>query len=433
MKAIRIGICALLAFSVFAHGAVEPWSEAVLEIGAALLLVWWGLLFALGIVASLRWNWLLGPVAGLWTFVLIQYVAGLTAVSFLTKIEILKFSALGILLFLAVQAFESLEHWHGFVWFLLALGFLVSVLAILQYFTFNGKLYWFRELRYGGIPFGPYVNRDHFAGLMELIIPAGISIFVLRAFVREMMPFLAILIVLPIGALFLAASRGGLVSFFVEVGLIMILSFLLRRGRDEIVGGAVVLLLAGALVAWLGVGPALDRFATYRKLEVTENRRVEMARDSWRIFVDHPVVGTGLGTLQETFPRYETLYDGLVVNHTHNDYVEALAETGVFGGIFGMAFLAILFRGAWIRLRRAKNSMDLAFHVGAFSACCGLLVHSLVDFNLHIPSNALLFLLQAGLATSPTPSSRRVPLTMHEKNHAGAATVGDVATHVPSA
>jgi len=428
MKAIRIGICALLAFSVFAHGAVEPWSEAVLEIGAALLFVCWGLLFAFGVVPGVRWNWLLGPVAGLWTFAMVQYFARLSAVPFLTKIEILKFSALGILLFLAVQAFETLEHWHAFVWFLLALGFLVSILAILQYFTFNGKLYWFRELRYGGIPFGPYVNRNHFAGLIELIVPTGVSILVLRAFQHDRLPLLAVLTLLPIGALFLAASRGGVVGFFLALGLVMILAFLRRRGRNQFVAAAVVLLLAGALVAWLGVQPLLDRFATYRQLEVTQNRRAEMVKDSWRIFLDHPILGTGLGTLQEVFPRYETLYDGLVVNHAHNDYVEALAETGLIGGILGAAFLAVLFRGAWVRLMRAKNAMDLAFHIGAFAACCGLLAHSVVDFNLHIPSNALLFLLQATLATSSgqvdrfpqgfTGSTRRNPvLQRYENSH----------------
>jgi hypothetical protein len=73
----------------------------------------------------------------------------------------------------------------------------------------------------------------------------------------------------------------------------------------------------------------------YSRLEISESRRSEMARDSWRIFVDHPLWGTGLGTLQEVFPKYETLYDGRVVNHTHNDYVEVLAETGAMGGDSG--------------------------------------------------------------------------------------------------
>ena len=150
------------------------------------------------------------------------------------------------------------------------LGFCVSLLGILQYFTFNGKLYWFRELRYGGVPFGPYVNRNHFAGLIELIVPTGLSLLVVRVFDRDRAALLAVLTLLPIGALFLTASRGGIASFFVELGLVAILAFLRRPGRSQFVAGAVILLLAGALVAWLGVGPVMDRFAAYRQLEVTK-------------------------------------------------------------------------------------------------------------------------------------------------------------------
>ena len=69
--------------------------------------------------------------------------------------------------------------------------------------------------------------------------------------------------------------------------------------------------------------------------------------DTLRIFLDHRVLGTGLGTLQEVFPLYETFYDGLIVNHSHNDYAEALAETGAIGGLCGLAFLVLLFWTAW--------------------------------------------------------------------------------------
>jgi O-antigen ligase len=403
MKTLRIGICALLAFSVFAHGVVEPWSEAVLETGAAILFLWWGLLFARGRV-PVRWNLLLWPIAAFWVLIAVQCAAGLTAVRFLTEIELLKFSVLALLFFLVVQAFETLENWKAFAWFLLAVGFSVSVVGILQHFTFNGKLYWFRELRYGGIPFGPYVNRNHFAGFVELIIPMGLSIILLRAEKRDRMSLLMVLTLIPIGALFLAASRGGIAAFFVEVGLVVILTLLRGHGRNQIAVGATLLLLASGFVVWLGAGRALARFQAYQKLEVTEARRAEMLRDSWRILVDHPIVGTGVGTLEDVFPRYETLYDGSIVNHTHNDYVEALAETGVIGGLVGTCFLVFFFRGAWGRILEATNRLDLALHIGAFSACCALLAHSLVDFNLHIPSNALLFLIQCGLVTSATPS-----------------------------
>jgi O-antigen ligase len=404
MKLIRIGICTLLAFSVFAHGVVEPWSEAVLEIGSAMLFLWWGLLFARGSLPRMRWNRLLWPVIAFWALAVAQYQLRITALAFLTKIEIFKLSALALLFFLVVQGFETLGHWRGFAWFLLALGFAVSVLGILQHFTFNGKLYWFRELRYGGIPFGPYVNRNHFAGLIELIVPAGLSILLLRAEDRDRMSLLTVFTLIPIGALFLSASRGGIAAFFLEVGLIVILGVLRGHGRSQIVAGAVILLFAGGFVVWLGAAKAIDRFESYRKLEVSESRRAEMLKDSWRIFLDHPVAGTGLGTLEDVFPRYETLYDGTTVNHTHNDYVEALAETGVIGGIICACFLVIFFVTAWARITRAQNPLDLALHIGALSACCALLAHSLVDFNLHIPSNAFLFLAQSALATSTIPA-----------------------------
>jgi O-antigen ligase len=405
MKAIRIGICALVTMAVLAHGAVEPWSEAVLEVGAAVLLLVWAWRSSIRSEYKIVWNPLLWPLFGLWGVAALQLAVGITVYPFLTRMELLKYSALLALFFLCVQSYRTREHWHGFVWFLLVLGFGVSLFAILQHFTFNGKLYWVRELRYGGIPFGPYVNRNHFAGLMELLIPPGLAILVLRAERRDQLPLVTLFTLLPIGALFLSASRGGIMSFLAEMGLLAILIILRRREKKELAAAALVVILAAVLVSWLGIGRALERFASYKSLEVSESRRVEMLHGTWRIFLDHPIAGTGLGTLQEVFPLYETIYDGLVVNHSHNDYAEALAETGVLGGLCGLAFLVLLFWTSWKTLIVDREAMNLAYHAGALVACFGLLVHATVDFNFHIPSNALIFLLQAALATSLTPSS----------------------------
>jgi O-antigen ligase len=405
MGLIRTGICVLVAFAVLAHGVVEPWSEAVLEIGAAfLLLVWsWNALTAGEL--KLVWNRLLWPLLGFWLVAALQLAIGITAVPFLTRIELLKYSALLALFFLCVQSYRTRAHWRNFVWFLLSLGFAVSLFAILQHFTFNGKLYWVRELQYGGIPFGPYVNRNHFAGLMELLIPPGLAIQILGAERRDQLPLLTLFTLLPIGALFLSASRGGIISFVAEVGFLAILIVARRRERKKVlVAAALILTLAVILVSWLGIGAALDRFATYQKLETSEGRRVEMLHDSLRIFRDHRVLGTGLGTLQEVFPLYETVYDGLIVNHSHNDYAEALAETGIIGGLCGIAFLVILLWTSWKILNIEGDTPSFAYHAGALVACLGLLVHAGMDFNFHIPSNALIFLLQSALATSVFPT-----------------------------
>jgi O-antigen ligase len=124
---------------------------------------------------------------------------------------------------------------------------------------------------------------------------------------------------------------------------------------------------------------------------------------SWgtlRIIRKNKFIGTGLGTLQEAYPRYESIYEPLIVDHTHNDYLELLADTGAAGGLCGAAFLALLAFGGYSKLRLARSRSGRAIHAGALAACAGILFHSVLDFNLHIPANALLFLLLAALATS---------------------------------
>jgi O-antigen ligase len=279
-------------------------------------------------------------------------------------------------------------------------GFLVAIFGILQHLTFNGKLYWFREMRYGGIPFGPYVNRNHFAGLMELVIPVALVPLAMGKVRRERWFLVGLFAMLPMGALFLSASRGGIVSFGVELAALVLLMVLQRRAGKHALAGGMVLLVAVLMVSWLGVKEVLDRFSTLQTLEVSVGKRASMRGDTWRIFLDHPWTGTGLGTLQIVFPAYETLYDGKVVNHTHNDYLEALAETGIAGGLCCLWFLGVLFFDSLRRLSQPNGAFATTLQLSAFVACLGLLTHSLVDFNMHIPANLLLFFLMANLATS---------------------------------
>jgi O-antigen ligase len=279
-------------------------------------------------------------------------------------------------------------------------GFLVSLFAILQHLTSNGKLYWVREMRSGGIPFGPYVNRNHFAGFVELVLPLALVPLVFGRVRRERWPIVGLFAVLPIGALFLSASRGGLVSFGAELSVLALVMIRRREMGKQLLPVVAVLLAALLLVSWLGVGQMLERLSSVQLLEVSSGKRASMRRDSWRIFLDHPFVGTGLGTLQIVYPPYESLYDGKIVNHTHNDYLEAVAETGIAGGLCCAWFLVVLFSESLRRLRQLNNSFAGTLRLSGLVACSGLLVHSLVDFNLHIPSNALLFFLMAHLATS---------------------------------
>ncbi len=403
MKFLQAGICALIVFGVAAHGGVEDWARAVLIVGAGLLFLGWSLWLYFNRDEQPVFSPLLPPLAVLSLLVLAQLFFRWTASIYHTRMELLLLLADLIVLSLAVQAFRTLEDWRGFVWFGMIFGFVVSLFAILQHLTSNGKLYWFREIRSGGIPFGPYVNRNHFAGFVELVLPLALIPLVLGRVRRERWPVVGLFAVLPIGALFLSASRGGIVSFGAELGVLALVLILRRTMGKQLLAGAAVLLVALLLVSWLGVGQILERLSSVQLLEVTAGKRASMRRDTWRIFLDHPFLGTGLGTLQTVFPPYETLYDGKIVNHTHNDYLEALAETGIAGGLCCAWFIGVLLTESLKRLRRLNNSFAGTLQLSGLVGCCGFLVHSLVDFNLHIPANAMLFFLMAHLATAELP------------------------------
>lgn len=401
MRVVRVGIFAIIAFAVLSHGAVEPWALGILEAAAGILLVFWAVLFLFSkketqvVLPSL-----LFPLVAFAVLAAAQLIFRLTASPFTTRIELQLLLAVLIVFFLAAQAFRTLADWRKFAWFVMIFAFLVAGLGILQHLTFNGKLYWFREMHYGGIPFGPYVNRNHFAGFAELVLPMSFVPLLLGKVRRERLAIVAMLAIIPLSALLLSASRGGIISFGAELAFLVLVLLLQRTAGRHLVAGGVVLLLAFLTVSWLGVTQILSRFSSLQTLEVSQDKRASMRHGTWNIFLDHPLLGTGLGTLQQVYPPYETLYDGKVVNHTHNDYLEALANTGLLGGLCCAWFLATLFIGALRFLKSGSHSFANILRLCGWTACWGLLVHSLVDFNLHIPANLLFFLLMALLATA---------------------------------
>jgi O-antigen ligase len=407
MNHIRNCILLLIAFTVLAHGVVEVWSESVLEIGAALLVVSWSILYLRNSDHKLFWNPLLWPLAGLVCVGVLQLLLHTTVYPFLSRTELLKLASYVILFFLFCQVFRERKELTNLAWFLMFLGFVVSLLGIIQHFTSQDKIYWFRVPVQGGDIFGPYVNRNHFAGFVELVAPVGLALMMFRGLRRDFFPLAGVLTIIPVGALILSGSRGGIVSFAFQVGVLAMLARKRRRRGKEaprVAPLGIVTLAALALIVWLGAGKAIERFRGI-PTDVSIGRRVAMSNGALHIFLHHPVSGTGLGTLVSVFPRYETDYDGRLVDHVHNDYMELMAEMGLLGGLCGLAFLWILFREARRRYEEEQGHFSRALHAGAIAAICGLLLHSFVDFNLHIPSNAILFLLQASLATSvPLPS-----------------------------
>jgi O-antigen ligase len=405
MIMLQIGLCLLMAFAVLAFGAVQVWSQSILEIGAAALLVFWSLLFVRNPDAKFRWNALNWPLLGFNLIGASQLLLHGTAYSFLTRGELLRFGAYFIIFFLLAQAFCKRTDLDRLAWFLIFFCFLVSLLGIIQHFTAEKQIYWMSSLNIQNDSFGPFVNRNHFAGFVELTLPVGLGLVIFRGIRRELFPLVILLTIVPVSALILSASRGGIVGFALELCILALLARIRRKEEaPKMATLGIIAVAAVALIAWVGADKAIERFSAVPKVDLSLARRGSMARAAARMFFDYPIKGTGLGTLVSVYPRYETVYDGNVVAHVHNDYLEGLAETGIAGGICGLAFLWLLYRESRRSFAASQGNFSRGLHAGAIAAICGLLLHSFLDFNLHIPSNAILFLVQIFLATSaPLP------------------------------
>ena len=418
MKMLRAGLLLVAAFAVLAHGVVEVWSESFLEAGVAILFAYWALQMFRDPAAKIYWSDLNWPLLGILAIGLLQLAFHTSAYAFLTRVTVLQLAAIFLFFFLCVQAFRDRPSLSNLAWFLMLLCFGVSLLGLIQHFTSEGKIYWFRVVGANSDPFGPFVNRNHFAGFIELTLPVGFAMLVFRGIRRDVYPFAALLTIVPVSAMVLSGSRAGIIGLVFEVAVFAVLVRLRRKKENpRMIAVAVVTIAAVAVIAWIGAARVVERFTNLRSSEVSLSRRLSMSRGAAHIFEDHPLMGCGIGALVAVYPRYETMYDGKVVDHVHNDYMENLAETGIPGALCGLAFLFILFRGMRKGFEAEQGHFSRAMHAGAIVALCGLLLHSFVDFNLHIPSNMMLFLLQAHVAMAPALPSEGPVIRQRHRTH----------------
>jgi O-antigen ligase len=173
---------------------------------------------------------------------------------------------------------------------------------------------------------------------------------------------------------------------------------------------AAVTLLAGVtLFAYVDPGWVAKKLGSVARADRTwaewAGDRKSMALDALRMWRGHPVLGVGLGDFETAYPRYQSFPSDLWIDHAHNDYAEAVAETGLVGALLILSALALFFRLAFRDWGSSLRSQAGWIRLGAALGCCGLLVHSLWDFNLHIPANAAWFAVLAGIATSAGPSA----------------------------
>jgi O-antigen ligase len=410
--AARVTLVATLMAAPLAFGAVEPWAWASLCVLSGVALALW----AMGCAATGRIRLVLSPmhVVILLALMLVagQLVLGKTVDPIGTRESLIKLIGYSTIFFLAGQLSTDLSprawRWFGFA--IITYVFAMAVFAILQFFSNAELIYWTVKPRWGGAIFGSYVNHNHYAGLFEVLLPFAIGSLLALPERHALKLLGAFAVLLGLASVLLCGSRGGTIAVIVELAIffaIMVSRASSESGRTTILAALAMAALASVFFAWLDPGSVLKRWkSTARAPEVAAGMRIDMTSDSMRMLGQNLVSGVGAGAYEVAYPTYQSFVTDSVVDHAHNDYAELLAETGAAGGLFLLTSLCMFFCQAFRKLRQRLTNAVGWMQTAAAIACCGLLIHSFTDFNLHIPANAAWFSAAAGLVAVVAVSTR---------------------------
>jgi O-antigen ligase len=320
-------------------------------------------------------------------------------------------AALALLLLVAVSV-SRVEGARAIATALLVSAAFQSLYGILVLASGHDKIWLWPKEHYLQSATGTFVNKNHFAGLLVAALPCGLALIlsewrrrrsregrgfraeVVELFGREGIRtlFLGLLLVVGIAGLLLSLSRAGIVLGIAALGVTIA-----GRGRHGLRTRLVVaaLLLAVAIVPLLQIGAdrLTDRYWRSSEDFTRSGGRAVIWRGAWAMGLDYPVTGAGFGTFSTTYPLYRSPEVRLFFSHAHNDLLQVFAE----GGALGLLFLAMILAPLAARVVQSCAGSHGILAVGVGAGLAAMLLHALIDFNFHIPSNAAVAAVLGGM------------------------------------
>ena len=400
-KLVFSALIALVAITAIPYGTVETWWKAAFVCAV----------FAICIVAIIETlvsgsNRIAGgpillPMLSLSALAFLQTFS-VSADPFQTRFFALQLLALTAFLALLYRYANTEHHLRVLVFTVLAVAVASAIFGILRHTTQHetGFILPLLKPRQG---FGQFINKNHFAYLMEMAFGLGLGIMLSGGIKRDrVMIYIALLSPIWTG-LVLSNSRGGVLAMLAQivVAALLLLSFQTFNVTRSVALKAILIIILGSGVLagtfWVGG----DRLATNFEAATTEfNRDVTATRDGasrneiWRaslkMFAAHPILGVGLGGYWIGITAHHEASGLMTPQEAHNDYLELLSSAGLIGFAVGIWFVVIV-----VRTVRKNLSLDTGFtravRYGAVLGLTGVAAHSLVDFGLHIMINAVVF------------------------------------------
>ena len=416
-------LLALIALAAIPYGAVEAWWEALLK--AAL----WGLAGVWVIEGLLSGRWfvkeqrLMLPLIGLGVYAFWQSLAFGTrgAVSFdpfETRLAAEWFLALALAGALLLRYTTNQRRLKALVWLILGVAVASALFGLLRQTAHRGEEGFLLPFLQANSGYAQFINKNHFAFLAEMGLGLALGVIAGGGALRQRwLIYLAASFPLWV-AIVLSGSRGGVVALLCQALFLAALApsvWPRRPGErapwwaNRMLRAALALVLLAAMlvgVAWMGGEQLATRMEAARtELTIVESARrdgasrAEIWAATWLMIKDRPLLGAGFGAYRTALPHYHNASGAMAPEQAHNDYLELVASGGILGLGIALWFLYYLWAVARESLR-APAPWRRAATLGALAGICGVAVHSLFDFGLHIPANALLFIALTVVATA---------------------------------
>ena len=451
--AIFYGLIAVIVLTAIPYGTHESWSESLFECVVFFLAWLWiihGLLEGSWRIGNTR---LLAPILALVVLAVVQSFAwwqvesagekvwfALSSDFFETRAFAFKMAALVLAAFLIIRFTSNAKRLGILVHTVILVALASALFGVLRHSGRLGAGFVMARLQ-PGVGYGQFINKNHFAFLMEMALGLIVGVALMRKGRSERLLLYLSALLLIWTAIVLSNSRGGLLTITVQVifaGLLFVNSRApakdkstnsqrawVRFTRSIVVTSVMIvalLLIIVAGVAWLGgdqlstgVETATSEMAVDRSGTHEGARRRDIWRATWLMFKAHPFAGAGLGGFWAEVPLFHEASGASTPQQAHNDYLELLASGGILGaGLFIWFAIALLKQAK--QSVHATEGFQRAVTLGAIIGLVGVGVHSIVDFGLHITINALVFMVLVSIvslksfgSTSAREAVRSVP------------------------
>ena len=424
---IFYALLVVIALTAIPYGTVEPWWVGTFEC-LVFLLAMLALIEAF-ITKTLRLESLAVPLLVLTLFILFQSLrlfaranvgliivrGSLSADPYGTGLFAVKFFALVTAGLLFLKYTSTNRRLRALIYVVLGVGLASALFGILRLNVQQSPGFFLPYLT-SERGFAQFVNKNHFAFLMEMTLGLIFGLLAGEAGRhRRVLFFLPVAAVLWV-ALILSNSRGGILASLCQVLFLGVLLDPVRHltreraktswNRFQNVAGGLALraFLIVCLVAlfaygvgWVGGEPVVSNFELagrdFRQQGADNNRntsRSEIWSTTWKLIKDNPLVGAGFGGYWIAVTKFHNASGELTPQEAHNDYLELLASGGLIGSALVIWFVVAFLRKASERLH-APDPYCRAACLGALVGIFGVAIHSFVDFGLHITVNALIF------------------------------------------